>query len=149
LPSFTISGRLHRLHCPINLPFTGEVVIEQSEKEIKSIELQLVCVETIHTTSDVITEASQIQKIQIAEGDVPRNMTIPLYMIFPRLYCCPTLISQGSCSLPVGSFGYSCLHTYCLHIAEFRIEFEVNLIIVLGDGYMLTENFPLVLHREH
>lgn len=28
---------------------------------------------------------------QIAEGDICRGLRIPIYMIFPRLFTCPTL----------------------------------------------------------
>ena len=30
---------------------------------------------------------------------------------------------------------------------DFKVEFEVNLIVIFGDGYMITENFPIKLHR--
>ena len=29
----------------------------------------------------------------------------------------------------------------------FKVEFEVNLIVVFSDGYMVTENFPITLYR--
>ena len=45
-------------------------------------------------------------------------------MIFPPLFSCPTMRTDG-----------------------FTIEFEVNLIVVFADGYMVTENFPLTLYR--
>lgn len=36
-------------------------------------------------------DATEIQNIQIAEGDVCRCLPIPIYMVFPRLFTCPTL----------------------------------------------------------
>ena len=39
--------------------------------------------------------ATEIQNIQIADGDVCRNMAIPIYMIFPRLFTCPTLSTNN------------------------------------------------------
>ena len=39
--------------------------------------------------------ATEIQNIQIAEGDVCRGMTVPIYMIFPRLFTCPTLATPN------------------------------------------------------
>lgn len=36
-------------------------------------------------------DATEIQNIQIAEGDVCRSLPIPIYMVFPRLFTCPTL----------------------------------------------------------
>lgn len=126
IPNFKITGKLHRSVCPINLPFTGEVVIEICDSPIRSIELQLVRVETvILENGNPPREATEIQTIQIGEGNVCRNMVVPMYMVFPRLFSCPTLINT-----------------------LFKLEFEVNLIVVFGDGYMVTENFPVVLVRE-
>jgi hypothetical protein len=81
-------------------------------------------VETVITDGSPNREATEIQNIQIGEGNVCRNMIVPMYMIFPRLFSCPTIISS-----------------------KFKIEFEVNLIVVFCDGYMITENLPLHLGR--
>jgi len=121
IPRFKISGRLHRSNCNINQPFTGEIIIESSVAPIRSLELQLVRVETINSTR----EATEIQNIQIGEGNICREMVVPMYMVFPRLFSCPTVIANS-----------------------FRIEFEVNLIVVFGDGYMITENLPITLSRD-
>jgi hypothetical protein len=127
IPKFKVSGKLHRSQFPITLPFTGEVVVELSDAPIRTIELQLVRVESVFNGSVTITrEATEIQSIQIGEGNICRNMVVPMYMVFPRLYSCPTQ-----------------------HHANFKIEFEVNLIMVFGDGYMITENFPITLIREN
>jgi hypothetical protein len=125
IPTFNITGRLFHNTCPINLPFTGEITIQVSVAQVKSIELQLVRVETVVDSSNTAREATEIQNIQIADGDVCRNVVIPLYMIFPRLFTCPTMITE-----------------------HFKVEFEVNLIVVFSDGYMVTENFPIELYRE-
>lgn len=39
--------------------------------------------------------ATEIQNIQIGDGDVPHNIPIPIYMVFPRLFTCPTLITTN------------------------------------------------------
>lgn len=36
-------------------------------------------------------DATEVQNIQIADGDICRNLSVPLYMVFPRLFTCPTL----------------------------------------------------------
>lgn len=46
LPKFLIRGHLDATNCVISQPLTGEVVVENSDIPIKSIELQLVRVET-------------------------------------------------------------------------------------------------------
>mmetsp|Transcript_11909 Transcript_11909/g.35768 ORF Transcript_11909/g.35768 Transcript_11909/m.35768 type:complete len:311 (-) Transcript_11909:108-1040(-) len=125
IPRFKISGKLHRQSCPMNLPFTGELVVEESEAAVKSVELLLVRSETVkQDTGAVIKEATEIQNLQIADGDVCRNLVVPIYMIFPRLFTCPSLAAD-----------------------EFKVDFEVNLIVVFADGYCVTENFPIKLHR--
>ena len=35
-------------------------------------------------------EATEIQNIQIADGNVVRDLAISIYMIFPRLFTCAT-----------------------------------------------------------
>ncbi|XP_059395207.1 vacuolar protein sorting-associated protein 26C-like, partial [Carassius carassius] len=69
-------------------------------------------------------DATEIQNIQIAEGDVCRGLSIPIYMVFPRLFTCPTL-----------------------ETTNFKVEFEVNIVIILQDDHLITENFPLKLVR--
>lgn len=126
IPRFKITGKLHRSHCPINLPFTGEVIIESADAPIRSIDLQLVRIESITTDHFALShEPTEIQTIQIGEGNICRRMVVPMYMVFPRLFACPTVV-----------------------MPQFKIEFEVNLIVLFGDGYMVTENFPLTLYRE-
>jgi len=43
----------------------------------------------------ILLSATEIQNIQIAEGDVCRNLSLPIYMIFPRLFTCPTLATNN------------------------------------------------------
>ena len=127
IPSFKITGRLFKKVCPVNLPFAGEVAILSSEAAIKSIELLLLRVETVkHPDSGkTAREATEIQTIQIADGDVCRNFVVPMYLIFPRLFTCPTMITE-----------------------TYRVEFEVSLVIYFVDGYMVTETFPVELYRQ-
>jgi high-affinity nickel permease len=39
--------------------------------------------------------ATEIQNIQIGEGDVPCGLAIPIHMVFPRLFTCPTLATSS------------------------------------------------------
>ncbi|MFT7818644.1 Down syndrome critical region protein 3 [Arapaima gigas] len=124
LPKFLIRGRLDATNCVITQPLIGELVVENSEVPIKSIELQLVRVETCGCAEGYARDATEIQNIQIAEGDVCHSLPIPIYMVFPRLFTCPTL-----------------------ETTNFKVEFEVNVVIVLQDDHLITENFPLKLDR--
>ena len=126
IPPFKITGNLHKSNWSIALPFTGEVHVEQSDAAIKSIELQLVRVETvIPDQGPPSREATEVQTIQIGEGNISRNLVVPMYMVFPRLFSCPTI------STPT-----------------FALEWEVNLIVLFDNGYMVTENFPVTLYRD-
>lgn len=46
LPKFCITGKLDTLECKLSEPLTGEVIIENCEIAVKSIELQLIRIET-------------------------------------------------------------------------------------------------------
>lgn len=68
--------------------------------------------------------ATEIQNIQLAHGDVCRKLGIPIYMIFPRLFTCPTMCTR-----------------------TFKVDFEINIVILFQDGSMITENVPIILYR--
>ncbi|GIY54091.1 vacuolar protein sorting-associated protein 26C [Caerostris darwini] len=124
MPNFVIKGRIDSTVCNILQPFTGELCIEKCDASIRSVELQLVRVETCGCSEGYSRDATEIQNIQIGEGDVCRNILIPIHMIFPRLFTCPTLVTNN-----------------------FKIEFEVNVVVVFEDEHIITENFPIVLIR--
>uniref|UniRef100_A0A8D2IB74 Vacuolar protein sorting-associated protein 26C n=1 Tax=Urocitellus parryii TaxID=9999 RepID=A0A8D2IB74_UROPR len=91
LPKFLIRGHLNSTNCVITQPLTGELVVEHSDAAIRSIELQLVRVETCGCAEGYARDATEIQNIQIADGDVCRGLSVPIHMVFPRLFTCPTL----------------------------------------------------------
>ncbi|XP_051902464.1 vacuolar protein sorting-associated protein 26C-like [Hippocampus zosterae] len=124
LPRFFIRGHLDNTTCAVSRPLTGEVVVESSDVAVKSIELQLIRVETCGCAEGYARDATEIQNIQIGEGDVCRGLPVPIYMVFPRLFTCPTL-----------------------ETTNFKVEFEVNVVIVLHDDHLISENFPLKLCR--
>ncbi|XP_062516689.1 vacuolar protein sorting-associated protein 26C-like [Corticium candelabrum] len=124
VPRFLVTGHLDSASCVITEPLTGELIVEHSAIPIKSIELQLIRVETCGCAEGYAKDATEIQNIQIAEGDVCRGLPIPIHMIFPRLFTCPTLATNN-----------------------FKVEFEVNTVIVLQDDHLITENFPIKLTR--
>jgi len=126
IPRFRVTGALHSTVCRLDRPFRGSVVVEEAASAVRSIELQLVRAEAVrHADAGTMArELTEIQNVQIADGDVARNLAIPVYMVFPRLFTCPTVVTE-----------------------DFKVEFEVNLIVIFGDGYMITENFPITLVR--
>ncbi|XP_017484747.1 PREDICTED: Down syndrome critical region protein 3 homolog [Rhagoletis zephyria] len=124
IPRFLITGKLDQTECCVTRPLTGQLTVQHSEVAIKSIELQLVRVETCGCAEGYSKDATEIQTIQIADGNVCPKLEIPIYMILPRLFTCPTLITKN-----------------------FKIEFELNLVAIFKDDYAITENFQIVLKR--
>lgn len=124
LPDLKITGRLDSADCSIALPFKGELTLHHCAAPIKSIELQLVRVETCGCAEGFAREATEIQNIQIGEGDVCRELPIPIYMIFPRLFTCPTISAE-----------------------HFKIEFEINVAVIFANDHLVTKNFPIQLLR--
>ncbi|XP_055628099.1 vacuolar protein sorting-associated protein 26C [Toxorhynchites rutilus septentrionalis] len=124
IPRFLITGVLDSTESCLTQPFTGCLTVHHTEVPIKSIEIQLVRVETCGCAEGYARDATEIQNIQIADGNVCPKIAIPIYMTFPRLFTCPTLITKN-----------------------FKVEFEVNLVVIFGDDYLVTENFQILLNR--
>ncbi|CAF1046142.1 unnamed protein product [Rotaria sordida] len=124
VPKFKITGNLDSLCCVITKPFSGELVVEESELPIKSIEVQLLRVETCGCAEGFSRDSTEIQNIQIGDGNVARKIPVPIWMLFPRTFTCPTLLT-----------------------VNFKIEFEISIVLVFEDDRMISENFPLRLSR--
>ncbi|UJR36073.1 hypothetical protein I4U23_028809 [Adineta vaga] len=124
VPKFKISGHLDSLCCIITSPLSGELIIQESELPIKSVEIQLLRIETCGCAEGFARDSTEIQNIQLGDGDVARNTEIPIRMLFPRTFTCPTLITTN-----------------------FKIEFEISIVLVFDDDRMISENFPLRLTR--
>ncbi|GAB1300457.1 Vacuolar protein sorting-associated protein 26C [Apodemus speciosus] len=170
LPKFFIRGHLNSTNCAITQPLTGELVVEHSDAAIRSIELQLVRVETCGCAEGYARDATEIQNIQIADGDICRNLSVPLYMVFPRLFTCPTLETTNFKVDRVSLCSPGCPGTHSEDQAglELRnppasasqvlglkvcattttwLSFEVNVVVLLHADHLITENFPLKLCR--
>ncbi|XP_050517243.1 vacuolar protein sorting-associated protein 26C isoform X1 [Diabrotica virgifera virgifera] len=125
VPNFLLKGHVETVCCNIAKPLRGKIVLAKCDVPVTSIELQLVRVETCGCAEGYAREATEIQNIQIGDGDVPHHIPIPIYMVFPRLFTCPTLITTN-----------------------FKVEFEINLVIVFQGDHLVTNNFPIILVRE-
>ncbi|XP_068623215.1 vacuolar protein sorting-associated protein 26C [Battus philenor] len=124
MPHFQIYAELDTTVCPLDVPLTGKIRVEECSVPIKSIELQLVRVETCGCAEGYSKDATEIQNIQVGDGDVVRARDIPLHMVLPRLFTCPTTTT-----------------------VNFKIEFELNIAVIFEDDYLVTENFPILLVR--
>jgi hypothetical protein len=124
IPSFLFEGQLDNVMCNVDEPFEGEFTIKNNAIPVKSIEIQLVRVETCAYKEGEAREATEVQNIQIGDGRVAAELPIHMHMVFPRLFTCSTL-----------------------HTENFRVEFEVNLIVQFEDNHVVTENFPITIYR--
>ena len=124
VPRFHVEGKFERLYNDIDVPLSGWIAVRFCESRITSLELQLIRVESCATLEALGREATEIQNIQIGDGDVMRGFEIPIYMFFPRWYTCPTI-----------------------HLPQMRVEFEVNVVVTLEEQNQLTQNVPIKLFR--
>lgn len=126
IPDFRVCGAIDNLNCDLRKPMTGEIIVDKCTTGLSSIDLQLIRIETCGCAEGIAREATEIQSVQIASGDVCQGeqWVLPIHMFFPRLFTCPTMSSRS-----------------------FKIEFEVNVVVKLADGHVIAENFPLNLCR--
>ncbi|XP_053616634.1 vacuolar protein sorting-associated protein 26C [Plodia interpunctella] len=124
MPQFQVYAEICSTVCPLDQPITGKIRVDECSVPIKSIELQLVRVETCGCAEGYSRDATEIQNIQIGDGDVRRGRDVPLHMVLPRLFTCPTTTTLN-----------------------FKIEFELNIAVIFEDDYLVTENFPILLLR--
>lgn len=89
---FKVSGKI-ATQCLLTDPLCGELTVEASLLPIQSIDVHLLRVESILVGERIATETSLIQTTQIADGDVCHSMTLPIYVILPRLLTCPTVLA--------------------------------------------------------
>ncbi|XP_010549062.1 PREDICTED: Down syndrome critical region protein 3 homolog isoform X2 [Tarenaya hassleriana] len=86
---FRVTGKMSTQRS-LQDPLSGELTVEASSIPITSIDIHLLRVESILVGERIVTETSLIQSTEIADGDVCRNLAIPIYVILPRLLTCPT-----------------------------------------------------------
>lgn len=99
-------------------------MIKEADQLIKSIDIQLIRVESIETKRGRVKEPTEIQSLQVADGDVRKGCPIPLFMTFPRQFSCPTILYK-----------------------RYRIEFEVNVSVLFVDGFLVNKNIPIRVIR--
>ncbi|GLT69799.1 hypothetical protein SLA2020_419210 [Shorea laevis] len=102
---FRVTGKMSS-QCSLSDPITGELTVEATAVPICSIDIHLLRIESVLLGERIITETSLIKSTQIADGDVCRNMTLPIYVILPRLLTCPTIFA-----------------------GPFSIEFKVSIVV--------------------
>ena len=123
IPKFNIECHIDSINCDINKPFDGYCMIHNSSIAIKSVELQFMRSEKVYVKgSEPIKEFSEIQNLQIGDGDVIKEVEIPLFMLFPRVFSCASMDTP-----------------------ECSVGFEMNVVIVLVNGVIIVQSFPINL----
>lgn len=89
---FSVKGWLDKSAWFVEEPLTGWIKIDASPVRVISVDLELCRMEGCTTSEGQnVSETSTIQFTQIADGNVSLGLQIPIYVMFPRLYCCPSL----------------------------------------------------------
>lgn len=104
---FRVSGVINSTVCPFTEDFHGTILVEECESDIRTIDLQLIRVERIENKLGKLQEATEIQLIQIIEGNATRGLEIPFYMIFPKYFSCPNFNFRefsGTCATMISRF---------------------------------------------
>jgi hypothetical protein len=121
IPNFHFICHIENTNCDLNQPFNGYIIVKESEINIKSIELQFIRNEVVNLPNgESINEVSEIQNLQIGDGDVNKDVEIPLFQLFPRYFTCASVENKIT-----------------------KLAFEMNIIVVLVNGFVITENFPI------
>jgi hypothetical protein len=101
------------------------MVVKETSSPITAISLQLIRVETISPGAEgSVKEASEVQCVQLARGNVMDNFELPIYVVMPRLFTAPSVNEK-----------------------LFQLDFEVNLLVEFDNGFTAIENIPLKIWR--
>eukprot|EP00250_Pteridium_aquilinum_P012219 c20579_g1_i2 orf=119-1066(+) len=135
---FRVTGRV-LTRCNLMEPILGEILVEHSAVPIRSIDLNVLRIETIVLNDRAASETTEVQATQVADGDICRGLPLPIYLILPRLLTCPTL-SSGSFSL---EFGLSITITFEAEISKFYAQSDST----TPKEWVAMETLPLRLTR--
>ncbi|KAF6144603.1 hypothetical protein GIB67_006095, partial [Kingdonia uniflora] len=91
---FRVTGKIPT-QCSLLDSLDGELTVEASALPLRSIDVHILRIESILVGEKIVKETSVVQTTQIADGDVCHGMTLPIYVILPRLLTCPT-VKAGS-----------------------------------------------------
>jgi hypothetical protein len=140
-----VNGRLDRSSYSLGRPITGELTIHECSVSIRNIYIRLKRIETMEFPhlwkKDILlsshpkiqenrristppTAMSQVCHQELADGDPPRHMAIPISMCLPELLVCPTTTTSAFC-----------------------VEYQVEIAIRLEDGRIVKEFYPIHLFR--
>lgn len=135
---FRVTGRV-ATQCSLMDPVIGEVTVEESDMPIHSIDIHLLHTESIVVGEKTAVQTTGIQTTQVADGDVCRGMSLPIYIILPRLLTCPSL-SAGSFSI---EFELQVIVSFVSELSKFYSQPELT----TSRPWVAFQNIPLRLVR--
>ena len=124
IPQFDVVGHLDRFYNDIDVPLSGWICIRECDVPLVSVEIQLIRSEYCATTETSGKESTEVQNIQVGDGDVLRRFTLPLHMMFPKWYTCAAIDTP-----------------------HLRVEFEINMVLTVEGHNQITQNLPIRLYR--
>jgi hypothetical protein len=126
MPEFHFQGSIDRVHIDIDTALSGFVRVVRSSVPITSVEIQLARSECCASEArqDRGREITEVQNIQIGDGDVLRDWDIPIFMRFPRWYTCPAIRTP-----------------------QLRVEFEISVVITFETRVQVSQMIPIRLYR--
>lgn len=126
IPQYHITGSIDKVHIDVDTALTGRIKIETSNTPITSIEIQLARCESCASEArqEKGREITEVQNIQIGEGDVLRDWDIPVFMKFPRWYTCPAIRTPN-----------------------LRVDFEISLVVTFEGRTQVSQIIPIHLYR--
>ena len=124
MPTFNIECNIDNINCNIEKAFEGYCIIHECSLPIKSVELQFMRKEKTTQHQMKLNEMSEIQNLQVGDGNVNKGQEIPLYMLFPKIFSCANIKANDT-----------------------EVTFAMNVIVVLVNGLVISDNFPINLFR--
>ncbi len=89
---FLVRGSFDKTSWYLEEAITGRLTVERSASALRGIEVELCRIEGCSTTEgQVVSETSPVQFTQVIDGDCPRGVEIPIHMVIPRLFACPSV----------------------------------------------------------
>ena len=104
--------------------FEGMLTIDSTDTPVKVINLQLIRVEGIEAGGEKFLEKTEIQLIEVCDGNITPKLEVPIYMLFPKYHCCPSMRYGG-----------------------FSVDFEVSLQVVFKGGLSVSCTQPIKILR--
>lgn len=126
MPQYHITGSIDKVHIDIDAALTGQIKIDKCDTPITSVEIQLARCESCASEArqDKGREITEVQNIQIGDGDVLRDWDIPVFMKFPRWYTCPAIRTPN-----------------------LRVDFEISLVVTFEGRTQVSQIIPIHLYR--